>query len=98
MAESEVAEMKPWIARVYRVVNIGLFVLFGSGTGRLRAMIADILIERISGIRLRKQSILNRWMRYTLIKCSDFWSLILSLNWVFLFSVCKTNQGKGSEL
>lgn len=69
--------MKPWIARLYRVVNIGVFVLFGSGTGRLRAMIADILIERISGIRLRKQSILNRWMRYTLIKCSDFGSLIL---------------------
>lgn len=77
MEESEVAEMKPWIARLYRFVNIGVFVLFGSGTGRLRAMTADILIERISGIRLRKQSILNRWMRYTLIKGSDFWSLIL---------------------
>lgn len=49
MEESEVAETKPWIARLYRVVNIGVFVLFGSGTGRLRAMTADILIERISG-------------------------------------------------
>ena len=77
MEESEVAEMKPWIARLYRVVNIGVFVLFGSDTGRLRTMMADILIKRISGIRLRKQSILNRWMRYTLIKCSDFGSLIL---------------------
>ena len=72
MEESEVAEMKPWIARLYRVVNIGVFVLFGSGTGRLRAMTADILIERISGIRLRKQSILNRWMRYTLKKVLIF--------------------------
>lgn len=77
MVESEVAEMKPWIARLYRVVNIGVFVFFGSGTGRLRAMTADILIEQKSGICLRKQSILNRWMRYTLIKGSDFRSLIL---------------------
>lgn len=77
MVESEVAEMKPWIARLYRVVNIGVFVFYGSGTGRLRAMTADILIERKSGICLRKQSILNRWMRYTLIKGSDFRSLIL---------------------
>lgn len=77
MVESEVAEMKPWIARLYRVVNIGVFVFFGSGTGRLRAMTADIIIERKSGICLRKQSILNRWMRYTLIKGSDFRSLIL---------------------